>query len=203
MREATLHDLPGVYRVCLRTGAAGTDATSLHADPDLLGHLWAGPYLVHPGSIGLVVQDEEGVAGYCVGTPDTTAFEDWLDSAWFPPLRERHPVGSGATEADRGVVDWIHHPRRPSAHLVATHPAHLHIDLLPRLQGQGWGRRLMDEMGRRLSAAGASGVHLGVDPANEGATAFYERLGFTRFGGDRGAPWYGRVLDTTPEERNG
>ena len=26
------------------------------------------------------------------------------------------------------------------------YPAHLHIDLLPELQGQGWGRRLIDTL---------------------------------------------------------
>ena len=36
MREGPLHDLPGVYRVCRLTGHAGRDATSRHANPDLL-----------------------------------------------------------------------------------------------------------------------------------------------------------------------
>ena len=28
--------------------------------------------------------------------------------------------------------------------VLAAHPAHLHVDLLPRLQGQGWGRRVVE-----------------------------------------------------------
>lgn len=69
MRTATLHDLPGVYRVCRLTGHAGRDATSRHADPDLLGHLWAGPYLAFPEAVTRVIHDDQGVAGYLPRRP--------------------------------------------------------------------------------------------------------------------------------------
>ena len=56
MRPATVHDLPGAYRVCLLTGLAGEDASSTYADPDLLGHIWVGPYLLYPDAVALVLQ---------------------------------------------------------------------------------------------------------------------------------------------------
>lgn len=178
LRDATVHDLPGVYRVCRRTGLSGRDASAAGTDPDLLGHVWAGPYLVAPGALALVVHDEEGVAGYCLAAGDTAAHEDWVERHWLGPLRERYPVGSG-TGLDATLVERLHHPVRTDPALLTDHPAHLHVDLLPRLQGQGWGRRLVDAMTRRLAADAVAGVHLGVDDANEGAAAFYERLGFT------------------------
>jgi ribosomal protein S18 acetylase RimI-like enzyme len=187
----TLHDLPGVYRVCLLTGRAGEDASALHDDPDLLGHVWAGAYLVYPGAVSRVVRDDHGVAGYCVGVPDTAAFEEWVDAQWLPPLRARHPRGSGTTPGDRALVERLHEPARTDAGLLAEHPAHLHIDLLPRLQGQGWGRRLLTEVLDGLAQAGAAGVHLGVDEENSGARAFYARLGFTELSAPPGARVYG------------
>jgi ribosomal protein S18 acetylase RimI-like enzyme len=194
MRPGALHDLPGVYRVCRRTGAGGEDASALHHDPDLLGHVWAGPYLAFPEAVTRVVADDHGVAGYCLAVPDTAAFERWVEEVWLPPLRARYPAGSGSTPADAALVDRLHHPTRTDAGLLAAHPAHLHVDLLPRLQGQGWGRRLVDAVLEGLAAAGASGVHLGVDEANTGAQAFYERLGFTTLDGPPGARWFGRPL---------
>jgi len=62
---------------------------------------------------------------------------------------------------------------------VDEYPAHLHIDLLPRLQGQGIGRSLIATLVEALQERGVPGLHLTMDAANTGAAAFYERLGFT------------------------
>ena len=194
MHPGTLHDLPGAYRVCLLTGASGGDASALHDDPDLLGHVWAGPYLAFPDAVTRVLHDEQGVAGYCLAVPDTASFEQWVEREWLPPLRERHARGTGATASDRALVDHLHDPTRTDAGLLAAHPAHLHVDLLPRLQGQGWGRRVVEATLEGLGSAGARGVHLGVDESNTGAQVFYERLGFTALDGPPGAHWYGRAL---------
>ena len=45
IRDATPADAPELYRICLLTGDAGRDATALHADADLLGEVYVGPYL--------------------------------------------------------------------------------------------------------------------------------------------------------------
>ncbi len=194
MRPGTLHDLPGVYRVCLLTGDAGDDASPLHDDPDLLGHVWAGPYLAFPDAVTRVLHDDHGVAGYCLAVPDTVTFERWADEVWLPPLRERHPRGSGTTPADAALVERLHAPVPTDAGLLAEHPAHLHVDLLPRLQGHGWGRRAVESVLAGLATAGATGVHLGVDESNAGAQAFYERLGFGELPGPPGARFYGMAL---------
>ncbi len=192
MRPATVHDAAGLYRVCRLTGLVGADASNRHADPDLLGHVWAGPYLHAPGAVAVVVQDEQGVAGYCVAAADTTAFEVWLEAQWLPPLRERHPVGSGATPDDAELVQRLHEWPSADPALVGAYPAHLHVDLLPRLQGRGWGRRVVEAVLTELGSRGVGGLHLVVDPANTGATAFYERLGFVPLAVDDGGRTYGR-----------
>jgi ribosomal protein S18 acetylase RimI-like enzyme len=192
MRPATVHDAAGLYRVCRLTGLVGGDASARHADPDLLGHVWAGPYLHAPGAVAVVVQDDRGVAGYCVAAAGTTAFEDWLESEWLPPLRAHHPAGSGATPDDAALVRRLHAWPRTDPGLVAAYPAHLHVDLLPRLQGRGWGRRLVGAVLTELGSRGVGGLHLVVDTANTGAGAFYERLGFTLLAADDGGRIYGR-----------
>ena len=159
------------------------------------GIVWAGPYLVYPGAVALVVHDEDGVAGYAVGVSDTSRFEDWLAEEWLPPLRFDHPAGSGSTEADRALVARLHAWPRTDAVLLHHYPAHLHVDLLPRLQGHGWGRRLVETVLDELTHQGAVGAHLGVDAANPDAVAFYERLGFHRLAPDRhGSPVLGAAL---------
>jgi GNAT superfamily N-acetyltransferase len=59
----------------------------------------------------------------------------------------------------------------------------LRIEILavaPEYRGGGWGRRLMEEAERRALAAGCH--HAWVDTFSFQAPAFYEHLGYTRFG---------------------
>jgi ribosomal protein S18 acetylase RimI-like enzyme len=179
------HDMAGAYRTCLLTGEAGSDATALYRDPDLLAHVYVGPYLTNGGGTQLVVVDEAGVAGYLLSADDTLAFEAWAEQAWWPPLRQRYPrLDDGSRDAE--VVRLIHEPERTPAELAAAYPAHLHIDLQERARGQGLGRLLMERLLADLRARGVVGVHLGVDEDNPDAIAFYRHLGFQDVGHEPG-----------------
>lgn len=171
-------DLPGLYRVCLLTGHAGQDATDRYRDPDLLGHLYAGAYPTADPSLTWVVRDEQGVAGYIVATADSVAFADWQERHWWPQLRERYPLPGAGTEDDLGAIRTIHAGQPPRAELVDRFPAHMHIDLLPRTQGRGMGRRLIETLTAELRSRGVPGLQLGVAETNTGAIAFYDRVGF-------------------------
>jgi ribosomal protein S18 acetylase RimI-like enzyme len=174
---AGLHDLPGAYRVCLLTGDAGRDATRMYRDPDLLGHIYVGPYLAQGSATQLVVVDEAGVCGYLLSTDDTIEFEAWAQRSWWPSLRMRYPsLSDGSRDAE--LVRLIHAPEVTPPELADAYPAHLHIDLLERARGRGWGRALIDRLLGELRGRRIRGVHLGVDATNANAIGFYEHLGF-------------------------
>jgi ribosomal protein S18 acetylase RimI-like enzyme len=165
-----------LYDICLLTGDSGADATALYQDPRLLGEVYVGPYLRFAPSHALVGVDDDGVAGYVLGVPDTVAFEAECERSWWPPLRSRYPLEAFPSDSrDGGIVRLIHNPPTASPDVVERYPAHLHIDLLPRLQGQGDGRRLLTAL---LDGLGVPGVHLGVSLSNQRAIGFYRRMGF-------------------------
>ena len=58
------------------------------------------------------------------------------------------------------------------------YPAHLHIDLLPECQGQGYGRQLIEVLIKHLKEQKIKGLMLHVSMENEGARAFYKKCGF-------------------------
>jgi ribosomal protein S18 acetylase RimI-like enzyme len=179
-------DHDAVYDICVRTGAAGEDASHLLRDPSLLGHVYAGPYLELAPHLAFVVEDDDGVAGYILGAADTAEFEGRLEREWWPELRRRYPTyrTDGDAVFDDLLIALMHSPARAPADLVAAYPSHLHIDLLPRSQGQGWGRRLIDTLVEQLRATGSHGLHLGVATANANARAFYRAVGFTELDDD-------------------
>ncbi|MEJ3405991.1 GNAT family N-acetyltransferase [Rathayibacter sp. YIM 133350] len=177
-------DLPGMYRICLITGDAGNDATGRHANPDLLGHIYTGAYAVRSPEFAYVVVDEHGVGGYVLAVPDTRDFEAWQEREWYPALRAQYPLsafeGAAADTPDAALVRLLHTPERRTDSVIERWPAHLHIDLAPRLQGRGLGRELISRALDGIRSAGVKGLHLAVDPRNEGGKAFYPRVGFTR-----------------------
>jgi ribosomal protein S18 acetylase RimI-like enzyme len=171
-------DLDALYRICLATGAAGSDAAQLYRDPELVGHVYAGGYAAVSPQTVFVAEDGEGVGGYIVGPSDTRAFEAQLETQWWPGLRARYTDSDGTSSRDARMRHLIHHPFRIADRIVEAYPAHLHVNLLPRLRGHGIGRLLLDRWRAGVAAAGATGAHLVVGTRNERAVRFYRAYGF-------------------------
>ena len=183
IRLARPTDLDDLYEICLRTGAAGEDATDLMADARLLGDLFVAPYAVLEPELAFVLDDGRGrTQGYVVGVLDSTDFEARCEQEWWPAVRARHPGPTGGPGLDDLFIAYLHGRTAADEAVVARYPSHLHIDLLPPFQRGGWGRRLMATLLDALAAAGSPGVHLGISVANERATAFYRHLGFRELG---------------------
>ena len=199
-------DLDDLYRVCLQTADSGQDATSLVSDPMLPGHVFAGPYAIFEPSLAFVAEDAAGVAGYVLGALDTLAFEERLERDWWPALRARYPdprqLADPLSGPERLSLQAIHQPFATDPALVSRYPSHLHIDLLPRLQGRGFGRRLIETLFAALRASGSSGVHLHVGRANQRAAGFYQHVGLTELpASGSGARVFAMKLAGTPPAR--
>lgn len=193
IRKFRLDDEYAVYDICLRTGAAGGDASDLYDDQRLIGHVYAGPYLRFAPQFASVV-DEGAVLGYILGVLDSREFEARCAEEWWPMLRKRYDDPADPRTPDERLMRTIHHPHPAPEDLVGEYPGHLHIDLLPQAQGKGYGRRLMDQLLDELAEAECPGVHLGFDPANKGAEPFYAKLGFTVAARNEGVVWMVRKL---------
>lgn len=182
LRPASPADRAALYRICLETADSGADGTHLYRDPLLVGHIYAGPYLEFAPEYTFVLEDGGGVCGYVLGVADTPAFEARLEGEWWPALRAQYPdpvnVPPDERTPDERLTHLIHHPSLHDPVLLAGYPSHLHIDLLPRAQGQGQGRRLLERLFSSLRESGSPGVHLGVGGRNTRAQDFYRHLGF-------------------------
>ncbi|NLE22728.1 MAG: GNAT family N-acetyltransferase [Actinobacteria bacterium] len=167
--------------ICLRTADAGVDATGVLDDDAIWAEVFVLPYVSRHPDLAFVVETDDGrLAGYVVGAPDTAAFEAWFRDEWWTQRGVRWPMPAVERSRQDGVLVYAYgRGGEPEADL-GRFPAHLHIDLLPELQGQGWGRRLIDALAEALRARGVPGLHLVASIENVGALAFYDRLGFAR-----------------------
>jgi ribosomal protein S18 acetylase RimI-like enzyme len=165
-----------------------------------VGHVFAAPYAIFAPQCCFVAEDSDGVVGYIVGASDTKAFENRLEAEWWPPLRHAYPAPPAHPPEwtyDLTMMRLIHrHFRMPSG-ITESYPSHLHINLLPRLQGQGVGRQLIDRWLERMRELGSRGAHLAVGTANQRAVRFYRDYGFSeleRTGRDASVVWFGVEL---------
>jgi ribosomal protein S18 acetylase RimI-like enzyme len=182
------NDLEAIYRICLLVADNGNDATPLYREHRILGDLYAGPYGRFAPELAFVAEDAEGVCGFTLGVRDTAGFEARLEREWWPALRRRYadPAAIPAEQRshDQRAATLIHHPPLMSAEVLATYPSHMHIDVLPRQQGQRLGGRLMQTLLDALREAGSTGVHLVVSAGNPQAIGFYYHVGFRELARD-------------------
>ncbi len=202
IRSALPGDEAGAYYVCLKTGDNGKDGEPLYRDdPDALGRIFVGPYLAFEPELSLILEDEQGICGYALAAFDSRSFYARYEAEWRPQLCARFPEPQGDpgrwTRAQQ-VHYCYHHPDYFCPEPYAVFPSHLHIDLLQRARGLGFGRRMMEQVMNRLRERGSPGAHLGVSTLNTPALGFYEKLGFhelVRVGGDKdGCIYLGKRL---------
>jgi len=175
-------DLPALNQICLRTGDNGADASHLYRDPTLLGQYYAAPYAVLEPDLAFVLIRQDTPSGYVLGARDSAAFYARREREWFPALRERYPQPEASDHSpDADIIRLFYKGSRVDERL-AEYPAHLHIDLLPEAQGQGWGRKLIDTLLDQMRVLAVPAVHLHVAKRNTRAIGFYERVGFHQIG---------------------
>jgi GNAT superfamily N-acetyltransferase len=183
LRRFQSEDLNALYAVSLATGHEGSDASHLYRDAELMGHIYSAPYALLEPDLVLIVIDGDGVAGFAAGATDTLSWEDTLERNWWPALRRKYPdpeeALSATWTADQRRAFMIHHPERTPHSVAKTYPAHLHLNLLPRVQGQGVGLILLNAWLDLATRRGATAVHIGVNRANQKALRFWSRNGFT------------------------
>ena len=175
-------DMDALYAISLATGLAGGDASSLYSDRKLMGHIYSAPYAILQPELCLVAEDEAGVAGFIVGTANTSAWERRLEREWWPRLRQQYPAPDEARMAewshDHRRIFTIHKPKPIPAAVVQSYPSHLHMNLLPRLQGRGIGSRMFAAWLSMAATRGIGPLHVGVNRANTRAVGFWNRVGF-------------------------
>lgn len=195
LRDYQSGDETDVAYVCMKTGDHGQDGEPFfRSDPEALSRIYTTPYLRFAPEFAVLLADEQRVQGYVLAALDSRTFYDRYDREVRPDLCQRFAAPSGEPDAWNrleSVYHVYHHPDYFCPEPYASFPSHLHIDLLPQVQGKGWGRQMMEKTLRHLREQGSPGVHLGMSDRNQAAYGFYQALGFEELVRHDGAIYMG------------
>ena len=109
---------------------------------------------------------------------DTQSFFYKIESRWLPNLQNQYIEPDEVSKLwtkDEELIHLLYHPELPED--LPDYPSHLHIDLLPRAQGQGMGKKMMDHFLNYVKESGSKGLHLGLSIRNKRAFQFYKKYG--------------------------
>jgi N-acetylmuramic acid 6-phosphate (MurNAc-6-P) etherase/predicted NBD/HSP70 family sugar kinase/GNAT superfamily N-acetyltransferase len=178
-------DLPDLYRVCLKTGDAGNDGSHLFTDPELLGKIYVGPYVIFsPDFAYCLVSERDGVqvvCGYVLAVLDTAAFSVTCQEKWWPELRKQYSLNELASFRPNEVelIRYvIHGNAAPPPVDYQVYPSHLHIGILPEAQNLGLGTVMIKRVLDCLRGAGSVGLHVTMHQDNARAGKFYTKVDF-------------------------
>lgn len=182
IRPYRVDDLEALYAISLATGDAGADASALYRDGRLIGHIYSAPYALLVPELVMLAECAGDVAGFVVGVLNTEMWEKQLEQCWWPKLRLKYPAPD-SLEKERWTPDarraaMIHYPEVTPTAVSKNYPAHLHLNLLPSLQGRGIGGKLFRAWLDLATPRGATATHVSVNRANARATRFWTKMGF-------------------------
>lgn len=199
IRRAKSSDGDALYRISLETGHHGGNASQLYTDPQMMGHIYSAPYLNYEPDLAFVVTQDDNVVGFCVGTTDTKKFAAKLELDWWPSLRKRYPKPNDNSRskwsADERRCHMIHVPEITPLKVTDVYHSHVHLNLLPIVQGQRIGGQLLERWIRMAVQSGATAAHIGVNANNKRALSFWRNQGFADIvHSNTRTVWMGRQL---------
>ena len=195
-------------------------------------YLWTLQFTHLSPSTCFVLDDGTGhVVGYIIGTPDVFSFAASYPTYISEVLQSSQGLGDvpvpnqldklepflipDPNDSDKKIVneqcmaqsaykvEWlILDGVEGKRELVEKYRAMLHIDLLEEVQGQGWGKKMIERFVESVKEAKGKGVdigkgiQLGVAGENTKVVKFYEKVGFRVYpGGEKeGNVWMVRDL---------
>lgn len=120
-----------------------------------------------PELISVLANHEDSAVGYVICSRDYDRFRNKMQGEYRERLRKTAPD-------EVGFLDGF----LPALEKIKDKPTHLHIDLLPEAQHQGWGKKLILSLAEKLWTGGETYLSICCNGRGSDGYPFYRGLGF-------------------------
>ncbi|NPE08133.1 MAG: GNAT family N-acetyltransferase [Asgard group archaeon] len=182
--------------ICFITGDKFLKKT--FPNPYLFSLFWCLYYVRYETNNCFVVFDlkTKKVVGYILSTLNTEIQEEDFKEKMAPIIKQKMKELHIRSLRSRLVALFVmNKPKtKKRKRFLNEYPGHLHIDILPDYQRQGFGHRLMNTLESHFKEKCVTGYHLEVSSNNKLGISFYRKYGLELISKNRFSLIFGKKL---------
>uniref|UniRef100_A0A672G8J3 Protein O-GlcNAcase n=1 Tax=Salarias fasciatus TaxID=181472 RepID=A0A672G8J3_SALFA len=174
-------DEVAVYKICKEMYCEGMeDAPFSDDDPDLIGDRLVGGLLTLSSDYGFVLEDEDGICGYALGTVDVKPFVKKCKLNWLPFMQEKYHKPDDQkdlTEAEKMMLSFHEEEEGLPDSFLSNFPSLIKVDVHAKVTDPSVAKSMMGCLLSSLKANGSHGAFCKVRQTDKRMLDFYSKLG--------------------------
>ncbi|XP_004555904.1 protein O-GlcNAcase isoform X2 [Maylandia zebra] len=174
-------DETAVYKICKEMYCEGTeDVPFSDDDPDLIGDRLVGGLLTLSSDYGFVLEDDEGICGYALGTVDVKPFIKKCKLSWIPFMQEKYhkpDCDKDLTEAEKMILSFHEEEEGLPDSFLSNFPSLIKVDVHAKVTDPSVAKSMMGCLLSSLKANGSHGSFCKVRQTDKRMLDFYSKLG--------------------------
>ncbi|XP_068423749.1 protein O-GlcNAcase [Clinocottus analis] len=181
MRPYFPKDETAIYKICKEMYSEGMeDEPVSDEDPDLIGDRLVGGLLTLSSDYGFVLEDDEGICGYALGTVDVQPFVNKCKLNWIPFMQEKYvkpDCEKDLTEAEKMMLSFHEEEEGLPDTFLSNFPSLIKVDIHAKVTDPSVAKSMMGCLLSSLKANGSLGAFCQVRQTDKRMLDFYSKLG--------------------------
>ncbi|XP_056616240.1 protein O-GlcNAcase [Triplophysa dalaica] len=175
-------DESSVYKICKEMYTEACEGISFTDEsPDLIGDRLVGVFLTISPDYGFVLEDEEGVCGYALGTVDVKPFLKKCKVSWIPCMQEKYnkpDTEKDLSDAEKMMLSFHEEEEEvlPESFL-SNFPSLIKVDIHAKVTDPSVAKSMMGCLLSSLKSNGSLGAFCEVRQMDKRMMDFYSKLG--------------------------
>ncbi|KAJ8418105.1 hypothetical protein AAFF_G00138140 [Aldrovandia affinis] len=174
-------DEPSIYKICKEMYNEGLEGLPFsEQESDLIGDRLVGGFLTLSPDYGFVLEDEEGICGYALGTVDVKPFVKKCKMSWIPSMQEKYnkpDCEKDLSEAEKMMLSFHEEEEGLPESFLSNFPSLIKVDIHAKVTDPSVAKSMMGCLLSSLKANGSHGAFCEVRQMDKRMLDFYSKLG--------------------------
>ncbi|XP_066534577.1 protein O-GlcNAcase isoform X2 [Hoplias malabaricus] len=174
-------DEAAVYKICREVFTEGYEGIPFSdQEPDLIGDRFVGGFLTLSPDYGFVLEDDEGICGYALGTVDVKPFVKKCKMSWIPFMQEKYNKPDSEkdlSEAEKLMLSFHEEEEGLPESFLSNFPSLIKVDIQAKVTDPSVAKSMMGCLLSSLKANGSHGAFCEVRQIDKRMLDFYGKLG--------------------------